>query len=196
MVNYNQREQRGRNIAMLMLYLSAIETPEQKSKFEQLYYTYRNLMFYIAKNILADDFLSEDAVHEAFLRILKNLEKIDGADCHKTKSFIVIVTENIAIDLYRKNKRTAATSLEETEYSPSYPCFDPEFLENSVEQAIYTLPENYASVLKMKYLLDFDYAEIAGILNISEENVRQRIVRGKKKLADFLAKEDDVIVSL
>lgn len=181
---------------MLMLYLSAIETPEQKSKFEQLYYAYKNLMFYIAKNILADDFLAEDAVHEAFLRILKYLDKINEPDCHKTKSFIVIVTENIAIDLYRKNKRTAATSLEETEYCPSYPCFSSEFMENNVEKAIFALPENYASVLKMKYLLDFDYPEIAGMLNISEENVRQRIVRGKKKLAELLAKEDDVIVSL
>ena len=196
MVNYDQREQKGREIAMLMFYLSAIEAPEQKSKFEQLYYTYKNLMFYIAKNILADDFLAEDAVHEAFLRILKNLEKIGETDCHKTKSFIVIVTENISIDLYRKNKRTATIPLEEAEYRPSYRCFGPELLENSIEKAIYALPENYASVLKMKYLLDFDYSEIAGILNISEENVRQRIVRGKKKLADFLAEEDDKIVSL
>ncbi|MBE6905533.1 MAG: sigma-70 family RNA polymerase sigma factor [Ruminococcaceae bacterium] len=181
---------------MLMFYLSAIEAPEQKSKFERLYYTYKSLMFYIAKNILADDFLAEDAVHEAFLRILKNLDKIDKVNCHKTKGFIVIVTENISIDLYRKNKRTSTIPLEETEYSPSYPCFDLELLENNIEKAIYALPENYASVLKMKYLLDFDYPEIAGILNISEENVRQRIVRGKKKLAELLAKEDDVIVSL
>lgn len=181
---------------MLMLYLSAISSPDQKSKFEQLYYSYRNLMFYIAKNILADDFLAEDAVHEAFLRILKNLEKIDETDCHKTKSFIVIVIEHISIDIYRKNKRTVTIPLDETEYSACCPCFGPESLENDVEQAIYALPENYASVLKMKYLFDFDYPEIAGILNISEENVRQRIVRGKKRLADLLAKEDDRIVSL
>ncbi len=181
---------------MLMLYLSAIKTPEQKSKFERLYYTYRNLMFYISKNILSDDFLAEDAVHEAFLRILENMEKIGEIDCHKTKSFIVIVTENISIDLYRKNKRTATIPLEESDYRPSYPCFTPEILENSVEQAIYALPENYTAVLRMKYLLGFDYPEIAGALNISEENVRQRIVRGKKKLAELLAKEDDRIVSI
>ena len=178
-----------------MLYLSAIEAPEQKSKFEQLYHTYKNLIFYVAKNILADDFLAEDAVHETFLRILKNLDKISDADCHKTKAFIVIVAENIAIDLYRKHKRTATASLDTLEFKTAYPCFGPELLENSVEKAIYALPASYASALKMKYLLDLDYPEIARILDISEENARQRVTRGKKKLAAFLAKEEDMLVS-
>lgn len=181
---------------MLMLYLAAVETPEEKSKFERLYHRYRNLIFYIARHILADDFLAEDAVHETFLRILKNLDKINDADCHKTKAFIVIVAENIAIDIYRRHKRTAAVSLDMLDMQVSYPCFDPELLENSVEKAIYALPASYAAALKMKYLLDLDYPEIARILDISEENVRQRVARGKRKLAALLAGEEDACVSL
>lgn len=180
---------------MLTLYLSTIEVPEQKLKFEQLYHRYKNLIFYIAKHILADDFLAEDAVHETFLRILKNLDKIDDADCHKAKSFIVIVAENIAIDIYRKHKRTATASLDMLEFRPAYPCFGPELLENSVEIAIDALPASYAAALKMKYLLDLDYPEMARILNISEENARQRVVRGKKRLAALLAEEEDVLDS-
>ena len=179
---------------MLVCYLSIIDLPEQKSKFERLYHAYKNLIFYIAKHILADDFLAEDAVHETFLRILKNLDKIDDEDCHKAKAFIVIVAENIAIDIYRKNKRTAADSLEALEFKAAYPCFGPELLENSIERTIYALPADYAAALKMKYLLDLDYAEIARILNISEENARQRVARGKKKLAALLAKEEDLLV--
>ena len=181
---------------MLMLYLAAVETPEEKSKFERLYHSYRNLIFYIARHILADDFLAEDAVHETFLRILKNLDKINDADCHKTKAFIVIVAENIAIDIYRRHKRTAAVSLDMLDMQVSYPCFGPELLENSVEKAIYALPASYAAALKMKYLLDLDYPEIARVLDISEENVRQRVARGKRKLAALLAGEEDACVSL
>ena len=33
----------------MILYLQMLETPEQQSKFEQLYLAYRDLMFYIAK---------------------------------------------------------------------------------------------------------------------------------------------------
>ena len=61
---------------MLQIYLTLIETDEEKQKFIVFYEQYRKLMFYIAKEILKEDQLSEDAVQEAFLRIAKNFHKI------------------------------------------------------------------------------------------------------------------------
>ena len=49
---------------MLTLYLSLIETPQDKTLFEQVYYTYRKQMYFVAKSILEDNFLAEDAVQE------------------------------------------------------------------------------------------------------------------------------------
>ncbi|WP_343120639.1 RNA polymerase sigma factor, partial [Clostridioides difficile] len=63
--------------------------------------------------ILKDDHLSEDAVHNAFLRIIKNIDKIDEVDSPRTKAFIVIIVERIAIDFYRKRKREKVSDIEE-----------------------------------------------------------------------------------
>ena len=59
---------------MLVLYLSLLDG-EDEGKFERLYYKYRRLMFTCAKEILKDDVLAEDTVHEAFLRLTKYMKK-------------------------------------------------------------------------------------------------------------------------
>ena len=89
---------------MLVLYLSLLDG-EDEGKFERLYYKYRRLMFTCAKEILKDDVLAEDAVHEAFLRLTKHMKGIDEVKCNKTLRFVVIVVESAAKDIYRKEKR-------------------------------------------------------------------------------------------
>lgn len=58
---------------MLMICLGMMDTQEEKSKFEELYYQYRKLMHWRAKQILTDDMLAEDAVHEAFIKIIRHM---------------------------------------------------------------------------------------------------------------------------
>jgi RNA polymerase sigma-70 factor (ECF subfamily) len=52
---------------MIAIYLSIIDSEQDKNKFEILYTTYRKLMFYVANRILKDQYLAEDAVHQAFI---------------------------------------------------------------------------------------------------------------------------------
>lgn len=89
----------------LNFYLLLLDTDEEKDQFVQIYNTYRNLMYYVARKILKDDYLAEDAVHNAFLKIIKHLEKLGDLHCHKTKNFLVIIVENTAKDIYNKQKR-------------------------------------------------------------------------------------------
>ena len=51
---------------MMTLFLTLLDAKEEKSKFDKLYEKYRKLMHYVAKGILTDDQLAEDAVQEAF----------------------------------------------------------------------------------------------------------------------------------
>ncbi len=59
----------------MLFYLSLLDTEEEKSKFEQLYYQYRKLMYLCAWEVLRDEQLAEDAVHEAFIKLTKYLKK-------------------------------------------------------------------------------------------------------------------------
>lgn len=86
----------------MIIYLQMIDTPEDRSKFEQLYLEYRGLMFHVANKILQHTQDSEDTVHQAFLKVAENIEKIGDPKCPKTQSYIVTIVENKAIDLIRR----------------------------------------------------------------------------------------------
>lgn len=172
----------------MFIYLAMIDDEEEQSKFEQLYKTYRQTMFYTANYILKDAYLAEDAVHQAFLRIIKHMDKIGEVKSSKTRGFVVIIAENIAIDMYRKRKRENSISFYDMEdYLGEEAAATMEFSdENPVAAAIAMLPFNYSSVLTLKFSHGYSDAEIASILSIKVDNVRQRIVRAKAKLKKIL----------
>ena len=57
----------------MIVYLQLMDAAEERSKFEQLYARYRQLMFYTAFQILKRPQDAEDAVHQAFLSIAENI---------------------------------------------------------------------------------------------------------------------------
>ena len=83
LIEWKERE------AMLMIYLSIIETAEDRSLFEQIYYNYRKQMFFVANGILNDNFLAEDAVHEAFLGIAKQITLLQDMPESKMKAYVL-----------------------------------------------------------------------------------------------------------
>lgn len=171
----------------MLIYLNLIDCEEDISKFELLYNTYRQTMFYIANDILKDNHLAEDAVHTAFLRIIDNFNKINDVKSHKTKGLIVIIVKNISIDIYRKNKREREKlDILENEISIN----SNEHIElselNELEIAISKLPEKYRQVILLKFSHHFSDNEIGNILKIKPDNVRKRISRGKEKLKSIL----------
>lgn len=171
---------------MLFMYLSMVDTPEEKSKFEKIYFRYRKLMFYCANQILQDEKLAEDAVQEAFLKIIKHLKKITDVECNKTKHFIVIIVECAAKDIYRKEKKHTQISWEEMEQT--YACSLKEKMTDltEVEEAILKLPLTYRQIFMMKYVGGYSNKEIGEILDVRQGTLRQRILRGKEMLEKIL----------
>jgi len=172
---------------MLLFYLGLIETPEEKDKFEQLYNQYKKLMFYVAKQILNDDFLAEDAVHNAFIRIINHLDKIDENNCHKTKSFMVIVVENVSKDLYNKRKKEQGIPFEDVENEIIYKSdvADDVIQQISIDDVINkieSLPNIYKEVLLLKFNHELSDKEIAKVLEISQATARKRVERARQKI--------------
>ena len=176
----------------MFIYLNMIQSTEDKSKFEEIYNRYRQRMFYVANRIIRDQYLAEDIVHQAFLRIMDNLDRINEINCHKTKGFIVIIVENIAIDFYRKRKRENNVSFDRVEIYIEDIKQENSFKANDLEEAIGKLPINYSTVLRLKFSHGYSYGEIAEILEISEGNARQRVSRARKKLEEILDREEEI----
>lgn len=171
---------------MLMMYLSMVDTQEEKTKIEEIYIRYRKLMFVCANEILQNDFLAEDAVHDAFVKMTGHVKKIDDVNSNKTKHFVIVVVENAAKDIYRREKRREHENWEKLENAGcAFVAYHPAELEQP-EIAILKLPLKYQHVFRLKYICGYDYEEVAKILGITNSAVRKRISRGKEMLKGIL----------
>ena len=177
---------------MLISYLAMIGTQHEKSEFVKLYERYRKLMHYAAKRILGDDSLAEEAVQEAFLRIAKNFGKVSGADQSATKKFVLIITENAAKALYRRESR----HISDREYPEDMEAAagalqavgDPTAAEAETRDAvgrILQMPELQQNVLFLHTVYGFSYREIAALLDISESAARKRVERAREDLKEW-----------
>ena len=173
---------------MLSFYLALIDDEPSRLLFEEIYLLHRQTMVYAANRILHDQMLAEDATHDAFLRIMDHLDKISDPKCNKTRNFVVLIVRNIALDYYRKMKRQCETSYEVEDYALSDDHDNPEekYLENEAReilaQDISTLHPSYALVLTMKYSLGYNDAEMAKILQVSDDKIRLQLHRARKQL--------------
>lgn len=174
----------------MFIYLAMIDSPEEKLKFEIIYERYKGLMFYTANSVLGDTRDSEDIVHDAFLKIIKIIDDIDDPNSPQTRCLIVTITENKAIDLYRKRKSKTVVPFEE-EYIgvPEQSMIDQVEENDRLVKAIALLPGKYREVLLLKYARGYSMAEIAMIFSMSKENVKKTIHRARKKLEKQLGEE-------
>lgn len=176
---------------MLCCYLMLLETVREKSKFTRIYERYRDVMYLTAYGILHDDRLAEDAVHDAFLKIIDHLEKISETECHKTQNFVVIIVRNKAIDLYRKRRRQGEAPLEE---GAAPPAGLPDTPAGELAERIAALPEKLRDALELRYDYGYSVKETARLLKISEEAARKRLERAKAALLEEYRKGGETIV--
>lgn len=171
---------------MLMMYLSAIESPEEKIKFEELYCKYRGFMLKAAKRVLRGEQDAEDAVHNAFLSIAKNMKSLPEMGSPKMNGFLYIVTENKAIDVLRERKRREN---EEPLDEDAPLCAPADDGERSVAWCISQLPPRYREIILLKYSHGYTTREIASILGISFQAASKLNQRAKAKLKGLCEKE-------
>lgn len=157
-------------------------------------------MLPLAKRILKDDQLAEDAVQGAFANIFKNLDGFEGRSSGRTWMHRIVV--NQALMILRARKR-----LNEDRIDDVLPTFDEngcriedrwsefETPESLMQQSqtiagvagmIERLPEPYRVVLLLRDIEEMPTAEVAGVLALSEANVKVRLHRARAALKRLL----------
>ena len=170
------------------------DTPEQRTKFEEAYERYGKIGFYYAREILKDDALAEDALHDAFLSLARNLDKIGEIDCNKSFNYFVTIVKNTAISALRKQRRASLVEIDDEEslfqLEDAAPGPEEHLLQRAGYEellaAIRTLKPAYQAPLLLKYANGYTEAEIAKVLGVTVSNVSVRIHRAKKKLIPLL----------
>ena len=104
----------------MLIYLSMIEDDRSRERFISIYDQYKNLMFYAANRILQNEQDAEDAVHEAFLVVIRHLDCLWEDKGPYIKAFVLSIVENKAIDLWRRRQHLGEqVTFEDRLYAPA-----------------------------------------------------------------------------
>lgn len=158
-------------------------------KFEILYELYENEMFRICLSILKNFHLSEDALHESFLKLMRHRDKIGDPSSNKCRHFVIVTTKNTAIDMYRKHKKenNFIKDFPENDVSDASADFsDVEGIDFSKWNILRSLDIKYRTVIEYICIDGLTVKECAAVLMESESCVRKRLERGKKLLKEKL----------
>ena len=170
----------------MFFYLSMLGSEEDRSKFERIYRNYRALMFYIANGILRNDSDAEDAVHQAFLSILENMQHISDPDSPAARSYCAIIAEHKAIDIVRSRNRTPdLVSIDDVEYGVEIELP----VGSALADAMARLPATQREILLLKYVHGYSTYEIAKILGMKRDTVGKALYRAKTILKTELEGE-------
>ena len=174
------------DLQLLPIIFMSIESDFDKNKVIEIYEQYRSLMMYIAMQVLHDHALAEDAVSESFEKIIKNIHKVGDIACYKTRSLIVIIVKNTAINIWNKRKRTDTSDLDNHNPADNSPSVSEEIITaesyNKLVKIIDNLPDTYRDVAVLSLLHELSHQEIADTLNISYDTVKMRMSRAKKEI--------------
>lgn len=162
----------------MLVYLSLIESDEDKSKFEKIYERYKGLMFYTAMRILNHKQDAEDAVHQAFVSIIENLDKISEPECPKTRAYVVIITERKALDITRRKSKISHLEFDESMFGTETPPLET----NELADAILQLPATYREIVLLRYYYNYTTKEIAKMLGMTGSATQKALWRAKTML--------------
>ena len=136
---------------------------------------------------------AEDICLQAFS---KAFDKIDSFDPEfQFNTWLTTIAKNLHIDLLRKqrteaknvskNEQKAAERVADDTLSPEDQLIRSQNLSKLLEQ-IKQLKPHYRDVIQLRYFKECSHKEIADQLNLSISNVKVRLLRAKKLLAEII----------
>ncbi len=175
---------------MLAFYLTMLDLPDDKQQFRQLYRQYFAQMHHIAYGILRSPALADEAVHEAFIKIIKNFHKISALSCQELAGWIVIIIRNTSLDILRKEKRSLAIADEGL-----FRRIDQQNAaringQEDLLAEIKALSPRDKAILELHYFGGYTAREIAEALDVSTNSVEQRLSRTRKLLRKRLTEQE------
>ena len=141
---------------------------------------YINMVYRIVIGSVKNSADAEDIVQNTFEKLLRYNKPFN--DDEHAKRWLIRVAVNECNYIFRRRSKIVTVPLEENIFIPGN--FSSE--ESELLSTIRALPNKYSQVLHLYYFEEYSTAEISGILNISEANVRKRLQRARELLSKNL----------
>ena len=179
----------------MLQFLLSIADESDHAKVEYIYHRYHDEMLRVAKarlhrrgvpNYESD---AEDAVQNAFVKIVKHINKIDfSMEERSIRAYILKIVANEAISV--ANDYQLVEDIDEfadrIEDGDFFGMLRVQERYEDVIEAIQQLDERYSIPLALRCGENMDVKEIAELLGISDKSVYTRLERARKMLIEIL----------
>lgn len=150
---------------------------------------FKDKLYRLAKRLLISTEEAEDAVQEVLLKLWNAKEKISGYK--NPEAFAITMTKNYCFDRL-KSKQASNMKIVHSNYK------NHDNIERDVEvkdgvnmvfQIMETLPEQQKTILQLRDVEQFEFSEIAEMLELNETAIRVSLSRARKAVREQLIKQ-------
>lgn len=160
---------------------------KHKQILTEAYNEYSDAIFRYCFFKISDREKALDFVQETFARTWQYI--ISGNEIENMKTFLYTTARHIVIDEYRKRKIYSLDELIDKGVEPHLEIEESLYSSLDIErvmECVRQLPDNYSSIIIMRYVNDLSIKDIAQILSESENVISVRIYRGLSKLRKLI----------
>ena len=152
---------------------------------------YAGTLYRVAFSVLRNASDAEDAVQEAFLRVLRHRDTLEEIRDHRV--WLIRIVWNIVLDRKRRSKTRPETD-DVSELARVLPAdeLSAEQRASAAQHHAYVLacvdqlPTKEREVLVLSAFEELTSVEIASVLGVTESSVRSRLFRARNLMADLL----------
>lgn len=173
--------------------------------FNQLVMAYQGTAYNVAYRVIGNGEAAADACQDAFLKAYKAIKQYHGGSF---KSWLLRIVTNTCYDHIRYKSRRPTSSLDDLIQNPDEhntrlvsESERPEEhvlrgeLNDLIQIGINQLPGDQRIVLVLSDVQSLSYQEIADIIGQPLGTVKSRLSRGRRRLRDFLLKQEELLPS-
>jgi RNA polymerase sigma-70 factor (ECF subfamily) len=155
---------------------------------------YSATLYRVAYSVMRNAAEAEDAVQEAFLRVLKHQDKLESIVDHRV--WLIRITWNIVLDRKRRSK-TRPENDDIADYARILPskdhraddCVISSQEHDRILRLIDRLPRKEREALLLSAVEELSTVQIASVLGTTESSIRSRIFRARRQLSALLDME-------
>jgi len=152
---------------------------------------YKNMVYTLSIKIVKNREEAEEISQDSFVKAYKNLSSFKGES--KFSTWVYKIAYYASLDAVKRNKRFSNNeniddlkigNLSEIQGALEY--LHEKERKKVISKALLKLNEDERTILTLFYFEELPIKEISKIINLSEDNIKVKLYRSRKKLAVFL----------
>lgn len=168
----------------------------KQADFLHMILPFKDKLYRLAKRLLVSNEEAEDATQEVLLKLWSKKTKI--AEFNNVEAFAMTMTKNYCLDKL-KSKQASNLKLVHSNYKDEHTSLQKEVeLRDSVSivhQILEQLPEQQKIIIQLRDVEQYDFEEIAKVVNMNPTAIRVALSRARKYVRQELIKKHNYGVS-